>query len=251
AFDGAQQRRVRSPRRRRGGERRGRGCRGARDPRRGRPAARAVGGPMSWLDRLRRWFSGASAEDSEQLATRALQRLEEALAESDAEARLAGLREALAMAERVTDTRGDQLVLEASLHLGERLRAAGERDLAVLHFEQAVVRSFRVADPLGRHRRAGVLSRLAILDQEAGELLRAQARYREALELGRDTDSQQLLAMLTQAAFNLGLLLSESGDEAQAVESWESALELGARAGHAGGWDPAAVAAFNLGHLHN
>ena len=206
---------------------------------------------MSWLDRLRRWFSGASAEDSEQLATRALQRLEEALAEGDAEARLAGLREALAMAERVTDTRGDQLVLEASLHLGERLRAAGERDLAVLHFERAVVCSFRVADPLGRHRRAGVLSRLAILDQEAGELMRAQARYREALELGRDTDSQQLLAMLTQAAFNLGLLLSESGDEAQAVESWESALELGSRAGHAGGWDPAAVAAFNLGHLHN
>ena len=83
---------------------------------------------MSWLDRLRRLFSGRRSEDAELLATRALQRLEDALAESDAEARLAGLREALEMAERVTDTRGDQLVLEASLHLGERLRAAGERD---------------------------------------------------------------------------------------------------------------------------
>jgi len=209
---------------------------------------------MSWLDRVRGWFSRRprmSGADAEQLAARALQALEHALGETDAEARLQGLREALAIAERVNDTRGDQLVLEASLHLGERLRAAGERDLAVLHFEEAVVRSFRVADPLGRHRRAGVLSRLAILDQEAGELLRAQARYREALELGRDTDSQQLLAMLTQAAFNLGLLQSESGDEAQAVASWESALELGSRAGHAGGWDPAAVAAFNLGHMHN
>ena len=148
------------------------------------------------------------------------------------------------------DPRGDQLVLEASLHLGERLRAAGQRDQAVLHFEQAMLRSFRVADPLGRHRRAGVLSRLGILDQEAGELLRARARYREALDLGSDTDSQQLLGMLTQAAFNLGLLHSESGEEDDAVASWESALALGRRAGHPGGWDPAAVAAFNLGHLH-
>src|SRR5947209_11370785 len=31
--------------------------------------------------------------------------------------------------------------------------------------------------------------------------LRARARYREALDLGSDTDSQQLLGMLTQAAF--------------------------------------------------
>ena len=207
---------------------------------------------MSWLDAIRRWFRGRPApagDEAEQLAAAALQALEHALGEQDGEQRLNALREALAMAERVTDTRGDQLVLEASLHLGERLRAAGRRDLAVLHFEQAVVRSFRVADPVGRHRRAGVLSRLAILDQEAGELQRAESRYREALELGRDSDSQQLLGMLTQAAFNLGLLQSESGDEAHAVESWESALELGVKAGHAGGWDPAAVAAFNLGHL--
>ena len=140
-------------------------------------------------------------------------------------------------------------MLEASLHLGEKLRAAGQRDEAVLHFERAVMRSFRVADPAGRHRRAGVLSRLGILDQEAGEILRARARYREALDLGRDSESQQLLGMLTQAAFNLGLLQSENGEDDLAVASWESALEMGLRAGHPGGWDPAAVAAFNLGHL--
>jgi len=210
---------------------------------------------MSWLRALgellsRRFGRARPGGDPEQLAARALATLEHALAESDAESRLQGLRDALAMAERVDDPRGDQLVLEASLHLGERLRAAGQRDQAVLHFEQAMLRSFRVADPLGRHRRAGVLSRLGILDQEAGELLRARARYREALDLGSDTDSQQLLGMLTQAAFNLGLLHSESGEEDEAVASWESALALGRRAGHPGGWDPAAVAAFNLGHLH-
>jgi tetratricopeptide (TPR) repeat protein len=143
------------------------------------------------------------------------------------------------------------MVLEASLHLGERLRAAGRREEAVLHFERAMMRSFRVPDPLGRHRRAGVLTRLGILDQEAGEVSRARARYREALDLGRDSDSQQLLGMLTQAAFNLGLLQSEDGDVDLAVRSWESALDLGVRAGHPAGWDPAAVAAFNLGHLHS
>ncbi len=126
-------------------------------------------------------------------------------------------------------------MLEASLHLGEKLRSVGRRDEAVLHFERAVTCSFRVPDPGGRHRRAGVLSRLGILDQEAGEMLRARARYREALDLGRDCESQHLLGMLTQAAFNLA--------------SWESALDMGVRAGHPGGWDPAAVAAFNLGHL--
>ncbi|MCE9627684.1 MAG: hypothetical protein K8R56_07200 [Candidatus Eisenbacteria bacterium] len=186
--------------------------------------------------------------DPEHQASRAVHALENALAESDAEARLTRLREALALAERITGPQGDSLVLEAALHLGEKLRAAGRRDEAALHFEKAVMRSFRVPDPTGRHRRAGVLSRLGILDQEAGELLRARARYREALDLGRDSDSQHLLGMLTQAAFNLGLLHSESGDDDMAVASWESALELGVKAGHSGGWDPAAVAAFNLGH---
>jgi tetratricopeptide (TPR) repeat protein len=208
----------------------------------------------AWSRFLAWWKRGGRAApggaEADQLAERAVATLEAALGEEDSGSRVTGLREALAMAERLADPRGDHLVLEASLHLGERLRAAGRRDEAVLHFERAVMRSFRVPDPLGRHRRAGVLSRLAILDQESGEVLRARARYREALDLGRDADSQQLLGMLTQAAFNLGLLQSESGEEELAVASWESAVELGERAGQPSGWDPAAVAAFNLGHVH-
>src|SRR5262249_53813047 len=258
---GALERELRRARGRGGRERSERVRGGGGGARRARAPARPPGrrerrSAVSWREALRRWWRrlerpGAGADgDAEQLAARALAALEHALGENDAETRLQGLREALAMAEGLADPRGDQLGLEASLHRGGRLRAAGRRDEAMLHFEQAVVRSFRVADPVGRHRRAGVLSRLAILDQEAGELLRARARYREALELGRDTESQQLLGMLTQAAFNLGLLQSESGEEDQAVERWGSALALDRRAGHAGGWDPAAVAAFNLGHLH-
>jgi tetratricopeptide (TPR) repeat protein len=214
---------------------------------------------MSWLAPLQRWFERFAARRSasapvgagtaEQLASRAQNTLEHALSESDTESRVAQLREALAIGERLSGERGDQIVLEASLHLGERMRAAGHHDEAVLHFERAVTRSFRFPDPVGRHRRAGVLSRLGILDQEAGELLRARARYREALDLGRDSESQQLLGMLTQAAFNLGLLQSEDGEDELAVASWESALEMGLRAGNPAGWDPAAVAAFNLGHL--
>lgn len=211
---------------------------------------------MNAWARLLAWLARAGSgtprgEEAERLAARALATLEEALGTDDAEERGTRLREALAMAERLSGTRGDHLVLEASLHLGERLRATGHRDEAVLHFERAVSRSFKVPDPLGRHRRAGVLSRLAILDQESGEVLRARARYREALDLGRDSDSQQLLGMLTQAAFNLGLLQSESGEEELAVASWESAVEMGERSGHPSGWDPAAVAAFNLGHVHS
>ncbi len=209
---------------------------------------------MSRWARLAAWFSGRREDAprgvaADQLAARALETLEAALGEGDADSRVTRLRAALAMAERLAGERGDQLVLEASLHLGERLRASGHRDEAVLHFERAVSRSFRVADPIGRHRRAGVLSRLGIVDQETGEVLRARARYREALDLGRDSESQQLLGMLTQAAFNLGLLESESGEEELAVASWESAIELGERAGQSSGWDPAAVAAFNLGHV--
>ncbi len=203
-----------------------------------------------WARLVARLAGGGPADDG-RLAERALGALEHALAASDSEARVARLREALAIAERLSGERGDHMVLEASLHLGERLRAAGRREEAVLHFERAMMRSFRVPDPLGRHRRAGVLTRLGILDQEAGEVSRARARYCEALDLGRDSDSQQLLGMLTQAAFNLGLLQSEDGDVDLAVRSWESALDLGVRAGHPAGWDPAAVAAFNLGHLHS
>lgn len=211
---------------------------------------------MNAWSRFLAWLARAGSgtprgEEADRLAARALAALEEALGTDDAEERGTRLREALAMAERLSGARGDHLVVEASLHLGERLRATGHRDEAVLHFERAVGRSFKVPDPLGRHRRAGVLSRLAILDQESGEVLRARARYREALDLGRDSDSQQLLGMLTQAAFNLGLLQSESGEEELAVASWESAVEMGERSGHPSGWDPAAVAAFNLGHVHS
>jgi tetratricopeptide (TPR) repeat protein len=188
------------------------------------------------------------ATDPDRLSQRAVAALDAALAEAEGPSRLARLREALSLAEQVTDGRGDPIVLEASLLLGERMRAAGQRDEAALHFERAVERSFRLPEPTGRHRRAGVLTRLAILDQESGRLERAQVRYREALDLGRDTSSQQVLGMLTQAAFNLGLLHSEAGEDERAVAQWSSALDLGLRAGHPGGWDPAAVAAFNLGH---
>lgn len=204
---------------------------------------------MNLFQRLRAWFDRRLEGDREHLESRAMHALENALADEDADTRLTRLREALAMAERVGGERGDHIVLEASVHLGERLRAAGRRDEAALYFERAMMCSFRVPDPVGRHRRAGVLSRLGILDQESGEVLRARARYREALDLGRDADSQQLLGMLTQAAFNLGLLESESGEDDMAVVSWERALELGLRSGTPGGWDPASVAAFNLGHL--
>lgn len=56
--------------------------------------------------------------------------------------------------------------------------------------------------------------------------------------------------MLTQAAFNLGLLHSETGDDEGAALVWERAIELGSRAAHPSGWDPAGLAAFNLGHLY-
>ena len=183
------------------------------------------------------------------LGERAARALAAALAENDPLRRAAGLREALALADAAPGEAGDVVAMEASLHLGERLRAMGARDEAARHFARALERSLRVPDPLGRHRRAGVLSRLAILDQEAGHEDLARERYREALALGADTDSQNLLGMLTQAAFNLGLLESERGADDAAAETWMRALDLGQRSGHAGGWDPAAVAAFNLGHL--
>jgi len=68
--------------------------------------------------RIRARLSGRRAAESEELATRALEELEHALAESDAEQRLLGLRQALAIGERLNGERGDQIVLEASLHLG-------------------------------------------------------------------------------------------------------------------------------------
>ncbi|MBI5171199.1 MAG: hypothetical protein HZA61_17060 [Candidatus Eisenbacteria bacterium] len=181
---------------------------------------------------------------------RAAELLAQALGEDDPARRVTLLREALAAGERLGGESGDIVVMEASLHLGERLRAAGERAQAIAHFTRAVERSFRVGDPVGRQRRAGVLSRLGILDQEAGDLVSARSRYEESLRIGSDTDSALLLGMLTQAAFNLGLIQNSNGDDDGAQRSWSRAMLLGMRAGHPSGWDPAAIAAFNLGHLY-
>jgi tetratricopeptide (TPR) repeat protein len=208
-------------------------------------------GPFARLfGALRAFFARLLGAPSPEARTRiAAERLTAALAEDDPERRVELLRDALASGEALSTEAAEVLVMEASLHLGEKLRAMGQRDEAMAHFARAVERSFRVGDPVGRQRRAGVLSRLGILDQEAGNAERACQRYREALELGSDTDSSLLLGMLTQAAFNLGLLDTDRGDEAAARASWERAIALGQRAGHPSGWDPAAVAAFNLGHL--
>lgn len=211
-------------------------------------ALRALAGRvLAFLRGERR--AALAPESPNEAAQRAAEALALALAEDDPVPRLARLRSALAMCERLTGEAGDIMVMEASLHLGERLRALGESEQALEHFGRAVERSFRVPDPVGRQRRAGVLSRLAILDQESGNAARARQRYEEALVLGRDADGPLLLGMLTQAAFNLGLIDSEEGDDDGAVRHWERAIELGSRAAHPSGWDPAAVAAFNLGHL--
>jgi len=203
-----------------------------------------------WGAALRRaWAALRGGLSTRSRTRRAAELLTTALAEEDSARRVERLREALAAGEVLAGEAGDVTVMEASLHLGEKLRALGRREEAVEHFARAVERSYRVGDPIGRQRRAGVLTRLGILDQEAGRLVRARLRYREALELGSDTDSALLLGMLTQAAFNLGLLDTDGGDTDAACASWERAIALGSRAGHPSGWDPAAVAAFNLGHL--
>lgn len=231
-------------------------------PRRPGSPAPDSSAPAGWMGRLRSWLASlarrigtttapaAAPAHDEHAAKDAAEALALALAEHDHVPRLARLRRALALCERLRGEAGDIMVLEASLHLGERLRALGEREEALAHFGRAVERSFRVPDPVGRQRRAGVLSRLAILDQEHGDVALARQRYEEALLLGRDADGPLLLGMLTQAAFNLGLLASETGDVERAARSWEKAIELGSRAAHPSGWDPAAVAAFNLGHLY-
>jgi tetratricopeptide (TPR) repeat protein len=207
---------------------------------------------LAWLAatgrRLARGFRGDASLERRTGQAAAL--LAAALAEDDARRRIDRLRAALSAGEELAAPAGDITVMEASLHLGEKLRALGRRDEAVALFARAVERSYRVGDPVGRQRRAGVLTRLGILDQEAGNLPRARQRYEEALRLGSDTDSSLLLGMLTQAAFNLGLLDTDAGNDEAAQKSWERAMRLGARAGHPSGWDPAAVAAFNLGHLH-
>jgi len=204
--------------------------------------------------RVRGWFgtrpSAEPTAPASAAAQRAAELLTSALAEEDTEQRVVRLRAALEAGEQLAGEAGDVVVMEASLHLGERLRATGARDEALSHLARALERSFRVPDPVGRHRRAGVLTRLGILAQEDGAFDQARQRYEEALALGADADGALLLGMLTQAAFNLGLLENEVGDERQAESRWEQAVDLGQRSGHASGWDPAAIAAFNLGHLH-
>ncbi len=211
-----------------------------------------MSGLLGWWIRLGEWLRARSARHDRgtTAAEHAAGLLTQALAEEDMELRVVLLREALDAGERLSGEPGDVLVMEASLHLGERLRATGSRDEAQSHLARALERSFRVPDPVGRQRRAGVLTRLGILSQEAGLHEQARQRYEEALTLGADADGALLLGMLTQAAFNLGLLESETGHDSQAESRWEQAVELGTRSGHASGWDPAAIAAFNLGHLH-
>ncbi len=212
---------------------------------------------LAWLAPLRngwraRFAAGRRASQPEPTdkAAVAAELLGSALAEDDPALRIEKLRAAIRFGEELAGPPGDIIVMEASLHLGEKLRAIGARDEAIAHLTRAVERSFRVEEPIGRHRRAGVLTRLGLLDQEHGEGARARQHYEEALRLGADADSDLLLGMLTQAAFNLGLLDTDGGDEDAAIAHWQRAIELGARAGHASGWDPAAIAAFNLGHLH-
>lgn len=206
-----------------------------------------------WL-RLGEWLRQRVGSRSEMPSANAAQRAAElltsALAEEDPEQRVVRLRAALDAGEKLAGEAGDVVVMEASLHLGERLRAVGARDEARSLLARALERSFRVPDPVGRHRRAGVLTRLGILAQEDGAFDQARQRYEEALALGADADGALLLGMLTQAAFNLGLLENELGHERLAESRWEQAVDLGQRSGHASGWDPAAIAAFNLGHLH-
>ena len=201
----------------------------------------------------RAWFSPRAAVTTVPAidpAQRAADLLGSALEEEDPAARIEMLRAAIAHGEMLSGATGDIIVMEASLHLGEKLRALGARDEAIAHLTRAIERSFRIEEPVGRHRRAGVLTRLGLLDQEHGEGARARLHYEEALRLGADADSDLLLGMLTQAAFNLGLLDTDGGDEEAAIAHWQRAIELGGRAGHVSGWDPAAIAAFNLGHLH-
>src|SRR5512135_1064803 len=103
-------------------------------PRTPRPA----GGFLAALaGRLRAFLRGlreggrpapAPTPDAAQLAAEVLAL---ALAENDPMPRLARLRAALAQCERLSGSTGDVMVLEASLHLGERLRALGQSDEAV------------------------------------------------------------------------------------------------------------------------
>lgn len=82
---------------------------------------------MSRFARLRAWamrLVPAFLSNPERRSQRAMATLEAALAEEEGPTRLERLREALALAERVPDGRADTVVLEASLHLGERMRAA-------------------------------------------------------------------------------------------------------------------------------
>lgn len=213
-----------------------------------------LGALRSWW---RAWFGGAPAEPpvvsvagpelvgARPDAARARRLLDLAVAEGDSVRREAALRAALAMAEGLPGEAGDPLVAEASLELGEGLRGRGMVEDALVHFTRALDRS-RAAD--ARERRVGVLARLGVLEQQAGRLDHARARYEEALATGDPAAEPATRMLLTQAAFNLGLLTHETGDVERAADHWRRAVELGSLADGPGGWDPAAIAAFNLGH---
>lgn len=146
--------------------------------------------PVRWLEALaalwRSWTAPAVPESVPGSHTlRAAELLASALGEDDPHRRVTLLRAALSAGERLAGEAGDVVVMEASLHLGEKLRALGSRDEAVEHFARAVERSFRVSDPIGRQRRAGVLTRLGILDQEARRRAGAAALRGVAAARGR------------------------------------------------------------------
>ena len=142
--------------------------------------------------------------------------------------------------------------MEASLHLGEKLRAIGQRDEAIAHFARAVSAALPGGRPSAGASAAPACCRgSASWTRRRATSQRARAPLpRGARRSGSDTDSSLLLGMLTQAAFNLGLLRHRARRRGRGVRRAGSArIELGQRAGHPSGWDPAAVAAFNLGHL--
>lgn len=158
------------------------------------------------------------------------------------------LDEAIRLAGPLDDEVGRSVLLQAWLDLAEQRRVDDRGAEAAELFRRCVELSARVPDPLGRLCRASALSRLGIIEHNAGRLDEARARYEESLRLGRGLVAPRLRAELAQAAFHLGLIAAEREDSDGACAHWREAIELGASSGQAAGRDPAAIAAFNLGH---
>mgnify|MGYP003693539523 CR=1 FL=1 len=94
-----------------------------------------------------------------------------------------------------------------------------------------------------RHRRAGSVVAARDPRPGGGRAAARAGRYREALELGATATRSSCSRMLTQAAFSLGLLQSETGDEAQRGgklgdprSSWGSSAGHRRRLGPAARW---------------